>query len=424
MEKSKTSSSFEHQLTNAEATITVLTSDRNRMAVEVDELALRLEEMEYGSNFQTNELDRNQVETASFNSYEDEAMSYSDKNSGVLSRTSYQSEEDSDGFVSLKRVANFSNINTLDESAVFREEHPIVSETVNVVSPHSGYQLKEVVVTDENENIDKRSSADPLENPDANSVEDKLEKVKDSPAKCDTYGKREAGLLVHHKDSSWERFERLESLAVLSNGREESDRSFVVKEEESGVFNRADRVSPFLKLVESTPVNNGDTTKSEAKSNGCLDEPDDPWISPCVSPIAEKKNKDSSRNLFWEKNLDCTIYPFYIPDSHEEEEVTGGDKSEDVCPDLNVGIPTNNSVCFGKSHTEKVDIKSPTSPSCNVSFDEQAVSFVAEANQKPTNIIAKKPSKDNLWDFEPDSIVDVSTGSAPNSRSFIKQSYI
>lgn len=408
IEKQKKISSLEHQLKNSDATIVVLTSDRNRMAVEVDELALRLEEIEYGGNFHKDKSDRCHAETASFNSYEDEAMSCIDKQSSANSRTSYQSEEDSDGFAPLKRSSNFSNINALDESAVL--EQATATAKMDVASPVSNTPLKTVVKTDKNDNL--------VENPDHldkddSIVDQQIESVPKSSVyeKSDKENESRNDLFVRHKDTSWERFDHSENGAKFPNASKLGLSPFYVNEAHSNAFENEEIRSPFSNIIESTPVSKSDRTNDGTTDSNCQTAQSgavaDPWISPALSPAlspaVERNKKALSRNLFWEKNSDCNIYPFYIPESNEADDCT------DESSDLNISLPDKSFNGFDEAFKDNSDVVSPGSIPINFSFDEKMMSS-DEVNQKPAKVFMKKASKENLWDFEPDSIVDVSTG--------------
>ena len=128
MEKDGMISSMEWKIKDAEATITVLNADRNRLAVEVDEMALRLEELEYAENLRRHASTKQQVETMSRDSYEDEMNGSSDTVTRINSQESFfeTDDDETESYGSLKRAANFSNINTLDESADFQMEAPSI----------------------------------------------------------------------------------------------------------------------------------------------------------------------------------------------------------------------------------------------------------------------------------------------------------
>ena len=410
MEKNKTVSALEHQLKDAEATIVVLSSDRNRMAVEVDELALRLEEIEYGRNFHKVESAKCRTDTASFNSYEDEAMSYSDKHSGIYSRTSYPSEEEAEGFLPLKRAANFSNINALDESADFKLEQQGVSRE-DIVVPDAPETSSTIFVgAERNDEVVKKS--DPLPTCKTNDCSGMTLEKNDIRKFTSEKSETNNNFSVRHKDTSWEKFDRSDSSAKVSSlaKNETGNLSPILLDSnsESDIFEKTNECSPFAQLVESTPMSKSDAIDEEAKSRptaGVSD--DDPWVSPADSPIMETKNKTYSRNLFWEKNMDCTIYPFYIPDSNDEDDGVENDLEDKIA--LNVELPTKNLSDFNEAFTDEADVTSPTSLPSDFSFDDKMASFNKEI-LKPSNIVVKKASKENLWDFEPDSIVDVSTG--------------
>ena len=398
-------SSLQHQLKDSEATIVVLTSDRNRMAVEVDELALRLEELEYNNTSRKVDSASCRTETASFNSYDDETMSFGDRHSRIHSTTSDGSEEGSEGFVPLKRAANFSNINSLDESADFKVERRSDTASEKLAS-----------------NDSSKATADkstPLSSYKANGpTEVTQQKEVSHDTICDTKEEKSvslSGLSILHKDTSWERFDRSNSNAELSNltnnDAGKTLPTFIDDSTKLDTFKELDVRSPFTQLAKSTPLSKPPSADDDVVSGHSatkLSAIGDPWLSPGQSPIASKKPKSTSRNLFWEKNEDCTIYPFYIPDSNEEKgalenEVT----SRPMC---GTEIPPNElrDVKEPLEDTASVNISSPTMLS-SFSLDEKMVSF-DEDGQKPVSIIVKKASKENLWDFEPDSIVDVSTG--------------
>ena len=128
MEKDGLISSMEWKIKDAEATITVLSADRNRLAVEVDEMALRLEELEYAENLHRHTSTKQQVEKMSRDSSEDEMDSSSDTVTRINSQDSFLDSDDdkTESYGSLKRAANFSNINNLDESADFQLEAPSI----------------------------------------------------------------------------------------------------------------------------------------------------------------------------------------------------------------------------------------------------------------------------------------------------------
>eukprot|EP00112_Aurelia_sp_Birch-Aquarium-sp1_P007591 Seg1828.6 transcript_id=Seg1828.6/GoldUCD/mRNA.D3Y31 product="hypothetical protein" protein_id=Seg1828.6/GoldUCD/D3Y31 len=130
MEKDGVISSMEWKIKDSEATITVLNADRNRLAVEVDEMALRLEEFEYAEDLRRHASAKQQTETISRDSYEDEMMGSSDTVTRLNSQDSYQESDDdeTENYGSLKRAANFSNINALDESADFQIQAPSILE--------------------------------------------------------------------------------------------------------------------------------------------------------------------------------------------------------------------------------------------------------------------------------------------------------
>ena len=411
MDKSKTISSLEWKVKDCEATIVVLTSDRNRLALEIDDMALRIEEFEYAENFRKKDCERSQSETASFNSYEEDAMSFSDKPSGLHSRTSFHSEEGPDNFVPLKRAANFSNINTLDELANFQVKKEDIKEDIG----ESLSKTPSVSTSKEENNNIVESFSEGCSKETGNVDNGEVE----SNSNCSS-GEMptvpDGNLSVRLKDASWEKFDRSDSSVNFSKRREvELEKNRMRTEmEKSSIFEMQN--SPFTELLESTPVTKSGQTNGgvkEVKPHGTIEElgAGDPWASPSVSPVIEKKNKSLSRNLFWEKNTDCTIYPFYLPDESDEEEAQETSNAVDhlgLARELSAG---KDEEIFSKLEPfkDKIDLVSPTSLPSSFSFDEKMMSF-DEDDMKPAKVFVKKASKENLWDFEPDSIVDVSTG--------------
>ena len=413
MEKNKTISSLQHRLKDSEATIAVLTSDRNRMAVEVDELASRLDEFEYGNTFRKVDSASCRTETNRFNSCNDETVHVSSMNSSAHSRTSHDNDR-SGGFVPLKRAANFNNINSLDESADFKLEEQNYTSSVKLAGsnrseimvensgPTTSFKAGEPSeIAHEKEDIACRTNV-------GNEIDEKDQSVN--------------GLSVLHKDTSWERFDRSGSHNALSSlGNNELGRVppiFVDDDIKSDAFKESDESSQFTRLVKSTPVGKSDRSSVELESGSTAVKSgatDDPWISPGQSPIPDIKSRSASRNLFWEKNEDCTIYPFYIPDDNDENSsLENGHGSR---PDISIKLPLRDFGEINESLKDNVDVVSPSSVPSNFSFDEKILSFdeerrasFDEESQKPMKFVIKKASKENLWDFEPDSIVDVSTG--------------
>ena len=388
MERDRTISSLRHQLKDSQATIAVLTSERSRMAVEVDELALRLEEMEYGNDFSKTDAPRS-------HGSKDETVNSSAIHRTVPRSASIETEQEPTDFISLKRAANFNNINSLDEATDFKQERL-----------HST-PLKKLV---EN-GMDEEDSAP---------IHEENELPQATHEKTVSYGVsfdrtiKETRAVRMHKDTSWEKFDRSDSSAALGNLDKSAPEIVtpisVDDRTKLDAFKEPDKCSPFTKLVESTPVAKYDRNIDDAEpeqTNLNFNGIDNPWISPGHSPIVERKSENLPRNLFWEGNEIRSTCPFYIPDTTDE----GGavENGPGVGPGLGDNVPLHNDRELDEVLNDNFDAISPSSLPSNFSFDEKMTSF-DEDSKKPSNVVIRKSLKENLWDFEPDSIVDVSTG--------------
>ena len=386
MERDKTISSLRHQLKDSQATIVVLTSERNRMAMEVDELALRLEKIEYGNDYSKTDAPR-------CHSSKEEAVNYSTKQRTVPRGTSIEIEEEPTDVISLKRAANFSNINSLNESTDFRQERlPSTS-------------LKELV----DNGMDREDSAPISErNEFPLAIRQKTVSCGDS---CDRTIK-EFRAVKMHKDTSWEKFDRSDSSAAICNLDKSAQETVTPVDDTTkiGAFIEPDKSSPFTKLVESTPVTRNDRSiddDEQKQTNLNFNGIDNPWISPGHSPIAERKSQNLPRKLFWESSEIRSTCPFYIPDTTDDGGVVDNGLEGDS--GLRDNLPLHDDRELSKVLNDNFDAISPSSVPSNFSFDEKMTSF-DEDSKKSSRVVIRKSFKENLWDFEPDSIVDVSTG--------------
>ena len=124
--------------------------------------------------------------------------------------------------------------------------------------------------------------------------------------------------------------------------------------------------------------------------------------------MAERKLENLPRNLSWERNEIGSTCPFYIPDTRDEGDVV--DNGLDVGSELNDNLSLYNDRELNEVLNENFEaVSSPSSVRSNFSFDEKMTSF-DEDSKKSSRVVIRESFKENLWDFEPDSIVDVSTG--------------
>ncbi len=452
MEKDKTIASLEFQLKSSTATITVLNADRTRLASEVDSMALRLEEIEYSNNLQSRGFGLNHQESASLYSYDDEAIGFSEKPSQVHSRNSYvDSDEGSSGFGTLKRAANFSNINQLEQSADFQIESAtmlsdpfssINTTTSIVASPDAGCK-------DVNQNVVCDDNGDGLQSgkkvTESESPQDEISETKTENESCRNVDTTNENQNSQIDESNNENDSKISTIA-LKNTWEDFDSK---------------------NLIDARYIEKSDVVNDEL-SNG------NPWVSPTPSPIILRKS-NLSQNPFWESNSVVSKLPFFVPkDPDEQQEISATEEqiaspqenSKDDFPNpeslestpVSTNVPSSSliagsakpdmqfensgsyflgsdfaaSPCFhvvestestpeATEHNPEVTklrasslvVKSGKpnvlSPRENI-WDRKKSNSWNACNRERSKVLPRISSKDDLWDFEPDSIVDVSTG--------------
>jgi len=127
MERDSKIKTLEWHLKDAEANVTSLTAERSKLALETDELAMKLEEYEYATQFGQMRTSHHQHMSKRSSSSTDYDGSLRNLYSSIQSIPESELEnEDEDAVVDnlpgLVRAANFSNICALDESLDFKME--------------------------------------------------------------------------------------------------------------------------------------------------------------------------------------------------------------------------------------------------------------------------------------------------------------
>eukprot|EP00794_Sanderia_malayensis_P012131 gene12131-13384_t len=382
MEKDQIITSLQWKVKNSEATISVLNADRTRLLAEIDAMTLRIEEHECADNFRRHNYDSGNHGSASLCSI-DEATNFGNKPSQVSSCNSYVASDDdgSSGVGTLKRAANFSDINILDESADFqRATSTILSDPFTDVSSMQTSCTEVFSLMSNNENSRNENNAG------------KCEKVGDAKGvnalNNDGGGDDDKDLKVVPADlqepqiqTSWETFEISEN----RDKPEEHPRRSETSSEE---------------LVHDT----GDTSL---------------WLSPSLSPVVVPKSNRNS-NPFWDSIENTSKLPFFIPqdDNEDCEDIVSNFEKEFVKKDT-LEVNENNHVPCPNFESSPCKKLINTSAMRNRHLPKHLDSFNRERSHSLNsefigrarkNVLRKAESKDDLWDFEPDSIVDVSTG--------------
>ena len=359
MEKDKKISSLEWEVKDAKATITALTSDKNKLIMEMENMELRLEQLEEENSMQQNLSVMTHSESIE-NSSEEEQMSCSDKRSNQPDScvSNEDDSEDGCGFGQLKRAANFSNINTLDESAEFRmdpDQMSIFSGDGADQSSHNGtdYYVDQNFCDDGEfesmaSNTRKNQNISPLmEQKDMSIFNDK--NVNESSRK------------------------------VKDNQEENLDRSYLEDEvfetEPSQSKSEQKLFASKWQSFESNLVNNNNNNITIEKDGETkihikvINSPPDPWTSPTDSQQHTAHSNNSETDGI--NSLTCL-------DSAEESEISQHERINSFEDSF-----IEDEKCFDKHFSDQVG---------------------------SGKVVLHNMRKNDSWDFEPDSIIDVSTG--------------
>ena len=374
MEQDKLISSLKWKLKDSETSITILNANINCLAAEVDIMSSGLKPREFFKIFEQNKSESSPTETGSLQSGEDEAMSSSDKASQIHSHLSYAESEDGSSVFNAAKSPSNGIVELTSDLQIRKTE----DDTITITSPLTTAQLDRSPWIDKNDN----------------NVHDRTNiKVTQSASEQD----RSTSNGLSKESLSWEKFDLSGN---FKGGNPE---------------NEAVSDAPLRKLLQ----------------NG-LDK-NDPWISPLPSPLV-KQRSSLSKNCFWEnedKNGESKY--FFVPDIDKKNEVVIADKTVEVknetlgfsedFPELltevdreklnknNQNLTLNSSIRHGNqeespedsdTNSWKLDVRSRNSDMDSWNSETSETIF--------ENGLPEKGSIHNLWDFEPDSIVDVSTG--------------